>query len=109
MSDPIQPCWNTAVRTPKAAPMDSRFITAAVSGMTIERKTIASSRNESKTTSPMKRGSFSPSTWAKSAKIAVNPPTSTVVPVPAINEGRVEVRSRSSSWVVSRACGELVG
>ena len=29
-SDPSVPCWNTATMTPKAAPIDSRFMTAAV-------------------------------------------------------------------------------
>ena len=38
--------------------MDSRFMAAAVSGMTMLRNTMASSRNESTTTRPMKSGSL---------------------------------------------------
>ena len=41
-----QPHWNTATRMPKAAPIDSRFMTAAVSGMTRLRNTMARRRNE---------------------------------------------------------------
>ncbi len=56
--DPTQPHWNTATNTPKAAPMESRFMIAAVSGMTMLRNTIVNNRNESTTTRPMNRGSF---------------------------------------------------
>ena len=55
--------------------MDSRFMTAAVSGMTRLRNTTASSRNDSTTTSPMNSGSLDDSTRAKSTKMAVVPPT----------------------------------
>ena len=55
--------------------MESRFMTAAVSGMTMLRNTTASSRNESTTTRPMNSGSLDDSTWAKSTKMAVFPPT----------------------------------
>ncbi len=74
-TDPSQPHWNTATRTPNAAPMESRFMTAAVNGMTMLRNTPASSRKESATTSPMNRGSLEVSTRAKSTKMAVFPPT----------------------------------
>ena len=40
-----QPHWNTATSTPYAAPMESRFISAAFSGTTTERKTSISRRN----------------------------------------------------------------
>ena len=75
MAGPSQPHWNTATITPKAAPMESRFMAAAVSGMTMLRKTAASNRNDSRTTRPMNRGSLEESTLAKSAKMAVLPPT----------------------------------
>ncbi len=41
-----QPHWKTATITPYAAPMESRFISAALSGTTTERKTSISSRND---------------------------------------------------------------
>ena len=37
MSEAPQPNWNTAVTTPMAAAMESRFITAACRGITTER------------------------------------------------------------------------
>ena len=61
--------------TPNAAPAASRFITAAVSGMTMLRNAIISSRQPSSTITKMNSGSFSESTTAKSSKIAVMPPT----------------------------------
>ena len=82
---------------------------AAVSGITMERNTMTSKRNDKRTTRPMNSGSFSPRTWAKSAKIAVNPPTSTVVPDPASSVGIVTVRNRVSSSEVACAWGEVVG
>ena len=48
-----QPHWKTATITPYAAAMLSRFITAALIGITTDRKTIASSRMETPTTKPM--------------------------------------------------------
>ena len=46
--------------------MDSRFMTAAVSGITRLRNTVISNRNDRITTRPMKSGSFELSTLAKS-------------------------------------------
>ena len=45
-----QPHWNTATTTPYAAPIDSRFMSAALSGTRIDRKTTISSRNDNTTT-----------------------------------------------------------
>ena len=66
MMEPPSPHWKTATRIPKAAPMESRFMQAAVSGMSSDRNTIISRRNESSTTRPMKSGNFELSTFAKS-------------------------------------------
>ena len=74
-TDPSQPHWNTAVRMPNAAAIDSRFITAAFSGTTRLRSTRASNRNDRSTTTPMNNGSLDEMASAKSAKIAVIPPT----------------------------------
>ena len=56
--EPKTPCWNTAVKMPNAAAMESRFITAAVSGTTSDLNTMASRMKDSSTTRPMKSGSF---------------------------------------------------
>ena len=61
--------------------MLSRFITAACTGMTSERKITNSSRAESTTTIAMNSGSLPASTLAKSIEPAVNPPTRTRSPV----------------------------
>ena len=106
---PNQPHWNTATRTPNAAPMERRFITAAVRGMTMLRNTMDSRRKESSTTRPMNRGSFDPSTRAKSTKIAVLPPTKTRTPVPATTAGMVAWRRWSMRSVVAAASGDELG
>ncbi len=48
-----QPHWKTATITPYAAPMLSRFMTAAFSGTITDRNTSASSSTETATTKPM--------------------------------------------------------
>ena len=51
---------------PSAAPIDNRFMTAAVSGITMLRNTVMSNRNDRITTRPMNSGSFELNTFAKS-------------------------------------------
>ena len=80
-----QPSWNTSVVSPSAPPMLSRFITAACTGITSERKITISSSAESTTTSPMNSGSLLASTWEKSIEPAVKPPTSTATLVCCLN------------------------
>ena len=60
--------------------MLSRFMIAAWTGITSERKMTSSSSAESSTTSPMNSGSLVASTWEKSIDPAVNPPTRTAHP-----------------------------
>ncbi len=72
---PSQPHWKIATITPSAALIESRFMTAACSGITSERNTIISSSALSSTTTPMNSGSLWPSTAAKSTAPAVTPPT----------------------------------
>jgi len=55
--------------TPKAAPADNRFMTAAVAGMSRLRKTTISSRNDSATTTPTKTGSLEEITAASSSAL----------------------------------------
>ena len=71
-----QPHWKTAVITPYAAAMLSRFITAALMGMTTERKTIASSSTETATTNAMTSQSRPASMSEMSEKNAVPPVSS---------------------------------
>ena len=54
---PPHPHCVTAVSTPYAAVMDSRFITAAFTGITTERNTYSSSSIDSPTTAPISHGS----------------------------------------------------
>ena len=108
-TEPAHPHWNTATRMPKAAPIDSRFMIAAVRGMTRLRNTMARRQNESSTTRPMKSGSFEVRTFAKSAKIAVVPPTYTVTPVPAVTSGMVVCRISLIRLLVADDWGDVVG
>ena len=53
--------------------MERMFITAAVSGMTKLRNTMAKRMNDIRTTNPMNSGSLDVKTLAKSTKMAVCP------------------------------------
>ncbi len=66
-----QPHWKMATTTPYAAPIDSRFISAAFSGTRIERNTSISSTNDNSTTAPMNTGSAPATLSARSMNIAV--------------------------------------
>ena len=54
---------------------------APSSGITKLRNTIASRMNDRITTRAMKSGSLADSTWAKSTKMAVSPPTRIFTPL----------------------------
>src|SRR5260370_33096188 len=77
---PSQPHWKTATRTPKAAPTDSRFMIAALRGISRLRDTIASRVKDSTTTTPVSRGSLGGSTVEESTKVAVGAPPEGVGP-----------------------------
>ena len=77
---------------PKAAPIDSRFITIAFSGTSTERNTAISRSAESRITTPMKSGSFSEIASPKSSKTAVMPPTCRTAPVFASIGGITSLR-----------------
>ena len=104
-----QPRWNTATTTPKPAATDSRFISAAIVGITRLRNTTVRSRNDSSTTTPMNSGSLLASTCEKSSKIAVWPPTSTWMPESPPARGITVLRSRRSRMVVDSSCGDSFG
>ena len=66
ISEPRSPHWNTATTMPNAAPMESRFMQAAVSGMRRLRKIVINNRNDNTTTRPMNSGSLALKTLEKS-------------------------------------------
>ena len=74
ISDARCPSWKTNVMTPSAAPMLSRFITAALAGITSDRKTTASRSSDSPTTTRTNSGSFDDRTLLMSTVAAVAPP-----------------------------------
>ena len=89
------------MRTPYAAVIDSRFITAALSGTRTERNIIVSSRNDIPTTNAMTTQSLSASSSEMSSYIGVSPVSS----VPA---GRSARTSRTRSLTAGSA-GPKVG
>jgi hypothetical protein len=94
---------------PSAAPTDSRFMTEATSGMSRLRNTAARSKNARMTTTAMKNGSLSPSTWEKSMLVAVSPPTWTRRPVPSSARGMRSWRRSLTRLTVCGACGLVAG
>ena len=78
-----QPHWNTATITPYAAPIESRFMTAALIGTATERNTIISSSTDSTITAPMKYGKREATLSEMSMNVAVCPPTYTLAPGPS--------------------------
>ena len=84
-------------------------MTAAVRGMTTERNTAMSRRNDSKITKPMTSGSR----WARYAEAsipaAVSPPTKTCTPLPAVAWGMTVARRRWTRDAVAAACGAVAG
>ena len=106
ISDARCPSWKTKVMTPSAAPMLSRFITAALAGITSDRKTTASRSSESPTTTSTNSGSFADRTLLMSTVAAVAPPMLTRT---GPSRGTTSERSRSSRFLVATSCGLLAG
>ena len=72
-----QPHWKIATRTPKAAPIESRFISTAFSGSTSERSITIRTRKLSARTKPTIFQN-EPEIWRRTSSVrAVSPPTST--------------------------------
>ncbi len=104
-----QPHWNTATIAPNATPIVSRFIATPISGTSTLRKATIISRQPRPTMIAMNSGSLEIRTSAKSAAVAVAPPTWTWRSVPASACGTTRSRSsviRSEVWT---DCGEVVG
>ena len=103
------PHSNTATTTPYAAPIESRFMTTALSGTNTLRKTAIRSRKLNISTAPMKIGSRSDSRSDTSMLDAVSPPTWICMSVPVTDAGITSSRSVSTRSVVLTDCGELAG
>ena len=81
----------------------------ALTGISSERKTTASSSSESPTTTPMNSGSLSRIVWEKSRLLAVVPPIDTRAPVSGSIGGRVTSRAVLTVSSVRSSCGVVVG
>ena len=81
----------------------------ALTGISSERKTTASSSSESPTTTPMNSGSLSRIVWAKSRFVAVAPPIDTRAPVSPAIGGRVSSRAVLTVSSVVSSCGVVDG
>ena len=105
-----QPHWNTATITPYAAPTDSRFMTAALSGTRIERNTIISSRNDSTITAPMNHGSRA-AIWSEmSMNVAVDRRRRPATPVRRRSpRGARRCAAAGPARDVAASCGDAVG
>src|SRR3954451_8304105 len=88
-----QPHWKNAVSTPNDAAAASRFITAAVAGISRLRNATASSKKLSPMMARMNHGSFAFTTAAKSANVAVTPPTYARIVVPRSAAGMMSLRN----------------
>ena len=95
--------------TPNAAAAESRFITAAIAGITRLRNTAISSRKLSPMTTAEEQRQLAREHVAKSSKIAVWPPTSTCTPVPRSAAGTTRSRTVCSRSEVEASCGEPFG
>src|SRR5262249_8707441 len=104
-----QPHCATAVSTPYAAVIDSRFITAALTAMTTDRNTVSSSSIDSPTTTAISHGSFWPMALAKLTLPAFGPVTYALIPVPAVARGSTVPASRFTSALLSASCSRPVG
>ena len=84
-----QPHWKSAVITPNVAAAASRFITAAVAGISRLRKAMTSSRKLSPMMVSRNHGSLASTAAVKSAFVALWPPTYTRSVVPCSAAGIV--------------------
>src|SRR5215467_10923901 len=104
-----QPHCATAVSTPYAAVIDSRFITAALIAMTTDRNTVSSSSIDSPTTTAISHGSFWPMALAKLTLPAFGPVTYALIPVPDVARGSTVPLSRFTRALVAASCSVVVG
>src|SRR5581483_6320712 len=109
MIDAPQPHWNTATRMPNAAPIESRFMIAALTGTRTDRNTHISSRKLSATTAPKTHGNRDASFFARSIEIAALPPECTTTPVPFTAGSMTADRRWRTHDAVAAAWGEVVG
>src|SRR5918994_1842190 len=103
------PSWKISVTTPNAPAIESRLKMPALTGISSERKTTASSSSDSPTTTPMNSGSLSRIVCEKSMFVAVAPPIDTRVPVSCSTGGRVTSRAVLTVSSVRSSCGVVAG
>ena len=96
------PHWKTATSTPYAAPIESRFITAALSGTRIDRNTMSNRTNAPSTTKPMQSSSRELIRSVRSMSSAVWPPTCTA-------PSMVVPRGRGGDDIVAQRAHERLG
>ena len=81
----------------------------ALTGISSERKTIASNSSDRPTTTPMNSGSLSRIVCAKSRLLAVVPPIDTRAPVSRAIGGNVSSRACLTTPSVRSSCGVVSG
>ena len=86
-----------------------RFISAALSGTTIDRKITTNSRNDSRITAAMNSGRRSVTRSLTSAKLAVCPPMWARAGLAPRARGTTSFRRRASVSRVASSCGPVVG
>ena len=86
-SDAPQPFWKIAVTTPNAAPTESRFITAAVSGISEAAEHRHQQQEAEQHDDADEQRQLADRTWLKSSKIAVLPADQHVQAGPALGGG----------------------
>jgi hypothetical protein len=97
------------VSTPRAAATDNRFVTAACTGTSSERKATISSRKLSASTVRTTSGSRAAITSARSTLLAVLPPTWASMPEPAVAGGSTSSRIVVTSFAVAGEDGARSG
>ena len=103
------PSWKISVTTPNAPAIESRLKMPALTGISSERKTTASSSSERPTTTPMNSGSLSRMTCEKSRLLAVVPPIEMRAPVAFSIGGSVSLRAVRTVSSVRSSCGVVDG
>ena len=103
------PCWKTSVTRPSAAPIDSRFMTAALIGTEHRAEHRHQQQRREQHDDAHEEGSFSAISWVKSSCTAVMPPIETVRPVSRSTGGSRRCAAGRSSVVVSCPAARCAG
>src|SRR5579864_8754409 len=104
-----QPHSNTATRTPNAAAMLSRFMTAALSGTRTDRNTAIRSRKLRAMTAPKNHGSLDDILWVTSMLNEALPVVLATTSVPATTGLMMSWRTWRTQVPVAASCGAVLG